>query len=249
MLAMVFAGQIILIFGLSDRAPLQKRPPARAPVLQFVGDASSELLALLDPTLFALPHRQGFSAQAWRISRPSPETPSASPAEPPEYLALPIPQPGAGFDRFVAANRFALAPPRSESAPDLALPNLFSSPLPTAPSTVRIEGVLAQRKLLQPFNVPSWPHTEILSNTVVQIVVDTAGRTVSPGALLTGSGLKEADQFALKLARAAHFQPLVASDRIQASDHTGPLTWGRLVFEWQTVPVVETATNAPSSQP
>jgi hypothetical protein len=246
LLALVFTGQLALIFVLSDRRPLQVRPPAPAPVLHLAGSASAGMMALWDPTLFALPHRQGFSAIAWTVNPPQ-ETRSPSPPEPLEYLALADQPLGADFNRLVATNRFEFAPARPEAPLPLALPTLFSPPTMPAPSTVRVEGALAERRLLTPIEPPSWPHTEMLSNSIVQIVVDADGRTVSPGALLSLSGAMEADQFALKLARAARFEPVKPAGPDQAANKASPLTWGKLIFEWQTVPVP--TSNVPSGTP
>jgi TonB family protein len=237
LVGIVFTAQLALILGLSDRTPLKRRPPAKSPILTLAVNSSSEMLALLDPTLFALPHRQGFSAAAWKVSKPS-ELRSTPPPEPPEYLTLTIPPAGAGFDRFVASNRFEALPARRESSPAVDLPTLFSSPIATAPSSVRIQGGLAQRRLLHPLEVPPWPNSEILSNTVVQIAVDASGRTLSPGALLFSCGSREADEAALRLARAARFEPAAAS--------AAP-AFGRFIFEWQTIPMM--TTNGTSSGP
>src|SRR5262245_59666517 len=61
----VFSLQLVLIFWLSDKKPLQTRVPAPAPTLQFTDAGCSELLALTDPTLFALPNSQSFSGKSW----------------------------------------------------------------------------------------------------------------------------------------------------------------------------------------
>jgi len=244
MLLLVLAGQLAFIFGLSDRRPLIVRPPATAPVLHLTDHASAELMALWDPTLFALPHRQGFSAAAWTVSPPQ-ETRLVPPPERVEYLDLPIHQLGADFNRLVATNRFEPAPARPEPPPELALPTLASPPTMPAPSMMRVEGELAGRRLLKPIELPSWPHTEILTNSIVQIIVDADGWTISPGALLSGSGLNEADQFALKLARAARFESVRPVGPAQAANPASRPMWGKLIFEWQTVPF----SNAPPTNP
>jgi hypothetical protein len=204
-------------------------------------------MAIWDPTLFALPHRQGFSAGAWTVN-PPPETRSAPVPEPLEYLALADQPLGADFNRLVATNRFEFAPARPEPPPQLALPAFFSPPAIPAPSRVRVEGELAGRALLKPIEPPAWPHSEILANTVVQIVVDADGRMVAPGVMLPpGSGSKTADQMALELARKASFESVRSSGPAPAASQAGSLTWGKLVFEWQTVP--EAPSNAPPKTP
>jgi len=78
---------------------------------------------------------------------------------------------------------------------------------------------------------------DLLTNTVVQVLVDADGNVVSPALLPPGSGDSRADQRALEVARTARFQPLRGS--------SPALTVGVLVFEWRTVAL----TNAPASNP
>jgi hypothetical protein len=248
MLILIFSGQLALIFGLSSRAPLRERPPARAPVLQFANRDASELMALWDPTLFALPHRQGFSALVWNVRQPT-EASAAPQAEPVEYLDFAGQGLGAVFNQFIATNRFELPAVRAESAPDLGLPTLIAPQAVSAPSRVRIEGLLAGRKLVSRISVPPMAHTEILKPTVVQVIVDADGRTIlcalvnglgpeyEPGAVAPhGSGSREVDQRALELAGAARFESIRPSGPGQPATQPGALTPGRLIFEWQTIP-------------
>ena len=65
LIALVFAAHVGLIFAFGDRRPIVPRPPGPAPEWRLAM-GSNELLALHDPTLFALPHPKGFAAAAWR---------------------------------------------------------------------------------------------------------------------------------------------------------------------------------------
>jgi hypothetical protein len=246
MLALIFLGQLALIFSLSSRSVLRERPPARAPVLQLANSRSSELMALWDPTLFALPHRQGFSALVWNVRQPS-ETSAAPQSEPIEYLDFSGRELGAVFNQFVATNRFEPPPMHLESAPDLGLPTLIAPQANSAPSRVRIEGALARRRLFAPIAAPPIPHTEILAPTVVQVVVDADGRTVF-AVVSPGSGLREADQRALELTRNVRFESVRPFGPDQPANQAGTLTTGKLIFEWQTVPMPATS-NASSGTP
>jgi hypothetical protein len=98
---------------------------------------------------------------------------------------------------------------------------------------------LASRRLLNPPKLQSWPASDLLTNSVMRVLVGADGTVISAIQLFTppGSGSKEADQQALDLSRAARFEPL----------HTGAenLTFGTLIFQWHTLPL----TNAPSPTP
>ena len=107
-------------------------------------------------------------------------------------------------------------------------------------SRIRIQGALARRELLSRLQPPSWPHSEILSNTTVQLVVDASGQPFS-ATLLSRSGLAAADESALRMVTEARFKPLPLPTGLAA--RTGSvgkgedLTWGRIIFEWHTLPV------------
>ena len=237
----VFIVQLGLIFGLSDKTRPRARSSAAPPMLRLRAPGSTELLDLMDPTWFALPHRQGFSGPAWMTA---PDFPSNkfSWSEELRPLALRTQDLGSAFNRFVATNDFAgfqtLAPPE----PALALPAVRPLAVPSS-SSLRIEGRLARRRLLTPLSLTNWPHTDLLTNSVVQLLVDAEGRPVSGGTLLSSSGLAAADQHALELATAARFNSVAESGPAGA---TGRLIWGTLIFEWKNLSVP--ATNAPADK-
>ena len=90
---------------------------------------------------------------------------------------------------------------------------------------MRLVGNLAERKLESiPDTLPLQRAQENLTNTLVQVTVDEAGRVCSPVLLPPGSGSKEADQFALKTVAGMKFAPLGKTPR---------LTVATLIFEWQ----------------
>jgi TonB family protein len=234
LVAVIFSGQLGLIFLLADHTPPHPRAISAAPTLQLAGEASAELLELSDPTLFALPHRQGFSGRAW-LQIPPQKFPSFDWSEPPRWLALPVQQLGGAFHQFIETNQFdsfqRLAILAAELTKSEPTPALASS----EPSRVRLAGGLAGRRLVTPLALPSWPHTDLLTNTIIKLVVNAAGEPVSPPLLLSGSGAKEADEQALKLARTARFEPIGAGGPRSANQPVAQLTWGEMIFEWQTV--------------
>jgi hypothetical protein len=236
LIALVFAAQAALIFTFGEHKQKPPRGVANVPSLQLA-DNSSELLALNDPTLFALPHQKDFTS-ILRVRTSAAEQPSFRRPKPPRLLSLSAEQLGTVFGEFMRTNRFAglelqLKPPLKLSASRLPVETMLA---PT--STLQIQDGLAQR-LLAPLSLPSWPYADVLAPSVVQVVVDAAGNVIStvllpsdypPG---TTGHFDDADRRALELARAARFAPAPG------------LTIGRLVFNWHTVP--PPATNAPAN--
>jgi TonB family protein len=227
-IGIAFAVHIGFIFAFGDRTPIVPRAIVNVPALQFTTHRS-EREQLDDPTLFALPHPNGFAGAAW-LRRPQIEFAPFRWTEPPRLLALSGDQLGATFQQQLAPKDFArlaveiLPPPEPTS-----LPPRDRTFITARRSASSLGGELTQRRWLNaPAALPSWPAADLLTNSVVQVWVDANGQILSPALLLPGSGSKEADQLAIKLARTARFAPL-PSNRAQ-------LTPGTLIFEWHTVP-------------
>jgi hypothetical protein len=241
LLALAFGAQLGIILWLGERDAVRTRPVAVAPTLSLgpANAGSAELLALLDPTLFALPHRQGFSGEAWLRAPPQPYRPFAW-SEPPRWLPLPLEQLGATFNRFTATNQLGDSQGPTPPEPQLLLPESVEPAVFPTHSTLRLAGGLARRRLLKPLELPSWPDTDILTNSVVQLVVDAEGQPVFATLLRPGSGCVEADQHALRQARAARFQAAANSAAEPATNPLLGLTWGELIFQWHTLPMPQT---------
>ena len=105
LVALIFSGQLGLIFWLGDTVPIRPRPAAPAFTFKLAGGASDELLAFNDPTLFALPHRSGAVGTA-SPRTPQPEVHSFQWSEPTNSLFPPVDQLGAVFRRFIETNAF-----------------------------------------------------------------------------------------------------------------------------------------------
>jgi TonB family protein len=245
LVGLVFGVQVGLIFWLGETWPIRPRPAAPGLTLKLAGSASSELLALHDPTLFALPHQQGVPAPAW-VRAPRPEARSLTWPEPTTYPLLAIDQLGAAFNRFVETNSFHPVPLPAKPLPELTLPKLPPLAISPARSTLRWEWDQAGRRLLAPLELRSQANPDILTNSVVQIVVDAEGRPASV-TLLSGSGSREADQQALEQANAARFEPLGRNPAGTAPNPAAQLTWGRMIFQWHTLPL--RLTNGPAAHP
>ena len=235
LVGLVFVVQLGLIFWLSDRAPIRVRPPAAAPTLLLAGNSSAEVLALKDPTLFALPHRQGFSGLAW-LGITTQNFPAFEWTEKPRFLPLPPRQLGKDFNRFTETNNFPSLQTSPMPRPELMLPELSRTAIASAQSKLRIEGKLTGWQLIAPPAVPSWRHPDLLTNSIVQVVIDAEGKPVSV-TLLTSSGLKSADDLALERARGMRFESLRRSGVERPREPGTRLTWGKLIFEWCTLPL------------
>jgi len=244
--ALVFGVQAAVILLLGERGPVKPRPPAPVQTLRFLQNVSSEWLALNDPTLFALPHRQGFSAGAW-MTIPSVGDHPFEWVEEPDWLRLAaagLGVMGSGLQETNLSPGIRIPP---MPAPDLPVPELLPATPLAEHSRLRFEGPLADRRLLTPFQLPDPAFSDILTNSKVQMVVNAQGRPVS-ATLLSPSGLPAADESALAFARTARFEPLAGAetDRVPSDSTITRLTWGILVIDWRTLPPPPTA--APPSK-
>jgi hypothetical protein len=242
---LVFIVQLGLIFWLGERSLVRAPAPATGLVLRFADSDSEALLALRDPTLFVLPHSPT-DARPAALADHRPAVPALAWPEPTTLPPPTLDQPGAAFTRFVASNVFDSVRPPAPPAPIPVLPALPPQPLQVRQSAVRLEGELAQRRLVTPLDLPSQTNRDILRDSVVRLLVGADGvpRSLT---LLSGSGSAEADQYALDQARGARFQPLASATTRLAPDALGNLSRGQMVFLWRTVFLP--ATNAPPADP
>jgi hypothetical protein len=238
MLALIFTAQLALIFWLSARRPVYPRLTAPAPGLRIAGPAWDELLALNDPTLFALPHQQGFAGTAWLTVTNFGAEPFIW-SEPPRWLTFPIEELGAAFRHYIATNQFGPPQAPSRLEPEFVSPQISSSRDLRQRSTLRLTSGLA---LATPLVLKSWTNSEILTNSVVQVLVGGDGKPISVN-LLSTSGSEEADQEAVRQAIRALFErpPIRAGTPAERGDG---LRWGQIIFEWHTVPPSNTNLHA-----
>ena len=236
---LVLAAQIGLIFILSDHSspPIQKFAPA--PTLRLATGASGELLALSDPTLFALPHWRGFSGPAWLNRAPVPGR-SFEWKEEPRWLPIAAADIGGVSVKITTEKEFEAFQIPLSSAMEPVLPSL-SPPMFRQQSEFRLEGNLASQKLLTRIELRSWTNVNTLTNTVVSLAVNAEGSHVS-STILSKSGYEPADQFALAQAKAARFQPVDAEKNY--GQGPGVWRWGTMTFIWHTVPA--SPTNNPA---
>ena len=204
------------------------------------GTPLAEAMAIQDPTTFALVNPHGFSGEAW-LNIPPFEHRLADWMSPPYWLRPTTDRLGAAFSQFVRSNPVGPLTLAEGAAPPAFLLPLVSSLIPTQ-STLRVEGDLAHWPLMSPIKLPSFMHHDLLSNSVVRVMVNRSGRVLSH-ALLASSGSPDADQLALDLSRTARFQSLPTSDNGSVRDPSG-LAWGKLIFRWITLPLTNATLGA-----
>jgi hypothetical protein len=245
MFGLIFVVQIGLIYWLGSRTPIRPLPPSATLTLHLGGLASAELQALTDPTLFTLPHPEGLVGPVWR-GVPRPEFRPFQWSAPTDRLPQASDRLSAGFNQLFETNEFPglQIPALIEASP--TLPALRPLPVSSDQSVAELEDSLVRRRLLAPLELKSWPNPDILANSVVRVGVDAAGRPVSV-TLLSGSGVAEADQYALDRAWAARFEPFSRNPAETGRKPATGLTWGRMIFRWHTVPMP--STNAPAAKP
>jgi len=147
---------------------------------------------------------------------------------------------GSTFREFVGSN--SLPQPSwvagwSEPMPTPAFTATLQGP-PTQ-SAVQRTGGLAERQWMRPPDLTNFANAELLTNSVVRMVVAADGKPIS-FTLLISSGLTAADRFALDQARVCRFEPLPEPQDASQPERLETLSWGELVFEWSTLPLPAT---------
>jgi len=249
-----WTGVVLAIFGLHlgalflaspRRAPAPPRPEPRAAVrwLTSPGLARTTLDALLlnDPTLLAMASPRGFSGAAWL--RPQPPAYRVSEwADTERSLAQPTNSLGGAFQPLASGSQALLFDPARKPAVPAPAVAAVQPALRTA-SRLRIEGPVRGRPLVSAPALRSWPHTDVLADSRVQIFVNPEGLLFSPR-LINGGGRhpaqRAADQHALDLTRTIRFEPMPKA----TGSRPTALAEGTLVFEWHT-----TEPPAPPAKP
>lgn len=242
--ALLFIAQLGFIFWLGDVSPPPVQPAGPIPVLRLAS-GQGDLLRLDDPTLFALPHARGFSGEAW-LRAEHPGFPLADWSEPERWLALKEQVLGAALREFISTN----PPPPPLGLPPW-IPEWTKAGLPgpvapaQSPSTLEVTGDLAGRGMSAMGDLPSWEAPDLLTNTVIQVLVDGRGLPLSSAVLFSGCGHPPADRWALERAREARFAPLPGAADADPAAALSQLAWGRLVFAWRSLPEAKSAGQTP----
>lgn len=233
----LFGVQVLAIALISQKLTLKEHVTGKTSFRLLTKPVShaeifSSLLAN-DPTVFVLPSTHGFSGNTW-LKMPVQDYAIADWDEPARWLELNYDQLGNVFTNFL---RGAEVVPL-QIAEKIPVRFHLDEEVPRNPTSSRfvIEGGLNQRAIVSSPNLPVWPHTDILRNSVVQISINGAGEVIL-ARLFSRSGLSVADQKAVALARELIFKP------VDTGDGATNFTVGKVVFQWETVPA---PTNAVS---
>lgn len=242
----VFIVQVAAMFWVGNPPPVKPIDVPAAPKIHLAAKGAEELLALQDPTLFMLPHRDNFSGEGWLKIAPKVFQPTNW-SEPPQPLPLPLEQLGAEFAAYMETNPPPPFQPRVSSGLEIAEADVAPMPPIASSSTVRVEGDLARLRLLTPVHLPPQTNADVLKNTVVQVLVDARGNPFSPVVLPGGSsGSGDVDALALtNYVKALRFEP--AETAALGTVLSDKMTEGKLIFEWQTM--APAPTNAPTANP
>jgi hypothetical protein len=198
-----------------------------------------------DPAAFALPNWRGFSRDGW-LSFSRPEFRLTDWNEPPQWLKLDSSELGNSLHHFMLSNTMPPLLVADKPLPRLARDEIAVGNAPVhAGSELQVEGELSDWSLVEPIRLPGWPHSELLTNTVVHVLVDAAGINVA-AVVLSGSGHAEADALAVHTAKSARFLPPRTSSR--GIRHPGPAS-GNLIFKWHTLVGTNTVTATAGPSP
>lgn len=244
---LLFAVHAGALFFFSGWRPAEAAGRDAALVVRLAGRESGsppmlDQLLLNDPALFARVGASGFSGPAWLQIQP-PDFVLPEWTAPDRWLTQNVAGLGLDFRAYVRSHGGSVEP-----VPRPATPGLNGDAPPVTPplattSQLHVEGDLRTRAAWTPFALKAWPHDDLLEDSVVEVQVTPEGRVFS-ARLLGAPGVRPpvqlaADDHALEIARGLAFKPLP-----DAVAPAGPLTGGRISFQWRTVP--PSPTNPPA---
>ena len=241
-----FVLQLVLLGIFGERRLLRPPPQANRPAIFLdTHPSATEQIAnlplLSDPAALALPNPHGFSRGGW-LEFVHPEFRLAEWSESPQWLTLDSAELGVSFQRFVDTNVMPALRIADKPLPRMRRPSapVVGNARARAQSELQVQGELAEWALVSRLDLPSWSHTDVLMNTVVESVVDSRGQAIAT-TLLVSCGLADADQFAITNARSAQFLPPASFQiRRDLRLHASTIVVGKLIFKWHTLPL---ATN------
>lgn len=225
--ALLLAGQAGWVLLLGERP----RPPHHAVAPRVVlrlldtpldDEQLTKHFFASDPTVFPSFSPHGFADQVWPKDEPI-----VQPGPPPAFLAFTANWSGAILKTPALESRQT----PSELAGPLELPPAIATDFPASEASrpesfLRIAGALAGRRPRPPAALPAWTNSFLLSNSMVQFGVNRSGQVIS-AVLLDGSGLKEADDWAVAAVNVLRFEPVAGG--------APEFAWDTAGFYWKTI--------------
>jgi hypothetical protein len=219
-IVILFGAHLAAIYFLGSKKQNIPRTTTNVPQWQ-IALTGDELIALDDPTLFALPHANDFATRLWNTT-PIITPPDFRWTESPRWLPVQQQLLGEAFREFIKTNLFAETRLNFKPTPILDVPPMAKENVLPKFSALQSVGKLQGRQMLHPITVPTLFYSDLIAPSRIQAVVEPEGN-ISSVILLESSGYPEADQEALRLARAVRFIPVDG------------LMIGELIFQWHTV--------------
>jgi TonB family protein len=241
-IAVVLLLQLAVVLAFSVRRLPPPRAPGASPAIRVLENGGSRRGSLppgTDPTVFTLVSRRGFSGRGW-IDFDFVAYESRDWQDEPRWLELRPAYFGAEFRKLAAR----LTP--SQALPDKPPPRppaLSVAPVPLRPHTTwELSAELRGRPLMEPVELPDWPHPDVLGHTVLQLTVLAGGDVLSVN-LLRRCGLAAADARAMESFARARFRPLPREGA--GSFAPSPATIGTVTVAWVTRPPEPVPSPAP----
>ncbi len=238
-IGIILAVQLVLVFAFSQRSLPAPRSDESLTTVKLAPEmnalqAVASLGGVPDPTLFALMNRQGFSARTWMDFTFFQHSLNDW-QEPVRWLAPDATRFGQDFSRSVQSVEINRPLIEDKPAPRADTPEVFAD-ISMHRSTVELSAELQARTLVSALVLPPQTHNDILTNSIVQVVVNPAGNVLS-ARLVRGSGSKKADQAAVEIASHARFE-LVRPPESARLNPLSAMNVGDLIFRWHTLPLV-----------
>ena len=218
----VFVLHVGLVFWFGERPPAKSSAAEEAGFRVTPVEVSSLLLE--DPTLFVLPHPRAVSGEVW-IREPTHEFRPPVRLDPPaRWLPMPREELGTAFVDFVRREWGGGFDPIVMNRPALIVPPRSELVLKPVPSSLRIGGDLASRKVAHVPPLPLLQQTEPPTNSVIDVWVDERGYVFTAVPRGAGTALSAGDTNALRLAQLVRFEPI--EPQPAEGDRRRSLTWG-----------------------
>lgn len=242
-LGAIFLFQFVVLFLLGSRRwpePKYMDRPTQYMTVTDPGHSSvwSKQLDVRDPTIFSLASREGFSgaigAGLWNLNHELDQWRDQD-----RWWTNAPSELGLAFHRFMGTNVLPRHTLAANPQPPLANIGIAEEKRKLETSWLEFWNGPSLPLRGPPPSLPVWSLNDVLSPTVVDTKVDRSGYVFS-STLLESSGVPEADQEALRIARSLRFE------RMEEKATNGPtpeapadLINRRLIFHWATVPSEE----------